>query len=371
MSIKIGLKQVAAMQPNSILWDQEVRGFNARRQFSEVVTFSVYFRTQEGQQRFFKIGRFPIFTPHEARKQAIRVLQNVALGKDPSAEREALRSALTISELCDEYSANMNGKKATTIKSDNSRIKLHIKPKLGKYRVGSVTGEMVETFMHSMPPANGKRTVALLGAIFTWAIKRKIVVVNPVHGIEKPADVKKLRRLSNAEYGELGAALNGGAPTLDRTVADIILMLVVSGWRSGEVSNLRWTEVDIERRIATLADTKSGQSVRPLSIAAIEIIQRQERNGEYVFGLQRGQSIKKLAHQWSRLGLDKTVTPHTLRHSLASLAADMGVSDHLISGLLGHARNSITSRYIHLSDVALIETADRVAEATLKLMQSA
>jgi len=63
-------------QTGTIIWDDKVRGFNARRQFSEIITFSVYFRTQEGQQRFFKIGRYPIFTPTEARKQAIRVLQN-------------------------------------------------------------------------------------------------------------------------------------------------------------------------------------------------------------------------------------------------------------------------------------------------------
>ena len=69
--------------------------------------------------------------------------------------------------------------------------------------------------------------------------------------------------------------------------------------------------------------------------------------------------------------MPKDVTPHSMRHSLASLAADMGVSDHLISGLLGHSRRNITSRYMHLSDGALIETADKSpAEATLKLMKA-
>ena len=67
--------------------------------------------------------------------------------------------------------------------------------------------------------------------------------------------------------------------------------------------------------------------------------------------------------------MDKTTSPHTLRHSFASLAADMGVSDDLIAGLLGHSGRSITSRYMHLSDKALIETADTVAAETLKLMR--
>src|SRR5271165_5507857 len=105
-------------------------------------------------------------------------------------------------------------------------------------------------------------------------------------------------------------------------------------------------------------------SVRPLSSAAVEIIQRQSGNGEFVFEHLRGKPITNLG----QFRVDKTITPHTLRHSFASLAADMGISDHLISGMLGHSRGSITSRYMHLSDRALIETGDKVANETLRLM---
>ena len=66
--------------------------------------------------------------------------------------------------------------------------------------------------------------------------------------------------------------------------------------------------------------------------------------------------------------MDKTVTPHTLRHSFASLAADMGLADHTIAALLGHSRQTITSRYMHLADRALIEAAGTVANETIRLM---
>ena len=186
-----------------------------------------------------------------------------------------------------------------------------------------------------------------------------------VRGIETPKDNKKLRRLSVAEYAQLGRAPDGNV------ARDVFMLLAVSGWRSGEARLLKYSELDLDRRIANLGDTKSGQSVRPLSMAAIEIIQRQPRTElEYVFALQQGQPINKLFHHWENLKMPKDVTPHSLRHSLASLAADMLVPDHLIAGLLGHARHSITSRYTHLSDRALIETADRVAAETLKLMKA-
>ena len=66
--------------------------------------------------------------------------------------------------------------------------------------------------------------------------------------------------------------------------------------------------------------------------------------------------------------MPKDVIPHTLRHSFASLAADLGLPDHTISGLLGHSGRGITSRYLHLGDKALLDASDLVANETLRLM---
>jgi site-specific recombinase XerD len=268
MRAKIGVKAVAALEPNSVLWDTEVRGFNARRQLSDVVTYSVIFRTNDGVQRWYKIGRAPILTPDIARKEAIKVLRSVALGGDPSAERHELRHGMTVAQLCDLYQADMqsgklNGKKASTISSDISRIKNHIVPDLGKYKVATISSDIIERFMNDQSRGSAKRIIALTGSIFSWAVKRKLRADNPVSSIEKPTDIKRTRRLSEAEY----AALHN-AP-------DIFLFLALTGWRSGEARKLRWTEIDIERKIATLEDTKTGVSIRPLSNAAIDIIQRQ------------------------------------------------------------------------------------------------
>jgi integrase len=55
------------------------------------------------------------------------------------------------------------------------------------------------------------------------------------------------------------------------------------------------------------------------------------------------------------------VTPHVLRHSYASVAGDLGFSELVIAGLLGHSAGSVTSSYVHL-DAALVAAADRVAD---------
>ena len=369
--LRIGLREIAAMQPSTILWDLEVRGFCARRQFSEAVTYSVIFRNREGRQHWYKLGRHPILTPQIARKEAIRVLRAITLGDDPSAERSALRNSMTMSALCAEYVADMdahriNGKKQSTIYTDKSRIRKYIAPHLGKLKVVSVAQSQIEDFVIGLSPASARRIIGLTSAIFTYAIKKKLRQDNPCHGVETPKDNKRLRRLSVAEYARLGEVLTNGS----NVAADIFLLLAVTGFRSGEARLLKYSELDMDRRVATLSDSKTGQSVRPLSMAAIEIIRRQTRTeSDYVFPLQDGAPINRLYHHWENLGLDKTITPHVLRHSLASLAADLGVPDHTISGLLGHAGRGITSRYLHLGDRALLEASDLVAEATLKLMK--
>ncbi len=295
----------------------------------------------------------------------------VSLGKDPSGDLKALRNSLTMAQLCDDYSKDMHdghvNKKISTIRTDLSRIKIYIRPMLGKLKVVSVTRDHVEQFMRELSPGSARRVIALLSGMFAYSIKRKLRETNPCHGIELPKDGKRLRRLSTDEYVQLGRALENG----DRLTADMFLLIAVSGWRSGEVRCLKRSEVDLERHVAVLGDTKTGQSVRPLSSAAVEIIERQPRKGEFVFEYRHAKPISNLTPWWKKLKMPDDVSPHVLRHSIASLGADLFLPDHTIAGLLGHSRQTITSRYMHLGDKALLEAADTVANETLRLMKSA
>jgi flagellar biosynthesis protein FliR len=55
------------------------------------------------------------------------------------------------------------------------------------------------------------------------------------------------------------------------------------------------------------------------------------------------------------------ITPHVLRHSFASIANDLGFTEATIAALIGHTNNSVTSRYIHSLDTALIMAADAIS----------
>jgi integrase len=150
-------------------------------------------------------------------------------------------------------------------------------------------------------------------------------------------------------------------------------LMVLTGWRRGEVLGLRWSEVDLPRRTARLADTKTGASLRPLSEAACAVISTQPRNGDVVFPSRSGEKpIVGYRKMWSRIAklgdLPADITPHVLRHSFASLAADLGYNEPNIASLLGHKTHSITSRYVHSADAVLLAAADAVALAIMNLM---
>ncbi len=61
------------------------------------------------------------------------------------------------------------------------------------------------------------------------------------------------------------------------------------------------------------------------------------------------------------------MTPHVLRHTFASLAAELVFSELTIAGLLGHAAQGVTQRYVHL-DAALVLAADRVSRHVAHLL---
>ena len=69
-------------------------------------------------------------------------------------------------------------------------------------------------------------------------------------------------------------------------------------------------------------------------------------------------------------GLPADITPHTLRHSFASLAGDLGYSESTIAALVGHKRHTTTSRYVHTADTVLLAACCAIiAQSSPKLIK--
>lgn len=378
------------------IWDEELRGFGLRVFKTGKRSYLVQYRTA-GRTRRYTMGLHGPWTPETARKRARSLLGQIAQGENPAEQRRLDAKAVTIKELCTQYLKDAdNGlvlgkgrrpKKASTIIIDKSRVHRHIIPLLGTRRVKDITSSDINRFIRDVVSGKTKadvktkargraivrggagtaaRAVGLLGGILTYAIEQGIIERNPVHGVRKPADLVKTRRLSEQDYRVMGKILSDGADRF-RSAVRIIRLLALTGCRRGEGINLKWTEFDAENSCLRLIDSKEGASVRPIGLPVLDLLdsQRSEQHSAFVFlGTEEEKPLVGFPKYWKKLFKDSTlegITPHVLRHSFASVANDLGFTEATIAALMGHSKGTITSRYIHSIDSALVMAADTVS----------
>ena len=239
---RIGLREVRELEPGDVAWDAAVPGFGARRQKSSAVSYFVFYRTRDGRQRWFTIGRHGApWTPETARAEARRVLGEVAAGRDPAANKRAARDALTVAELCDRYLADMRAGRILTRRGESKRpatVDEDCRPDRAAHQA------------HPGPPARGGGRPGGCGGLHAprggggngyhgarqgprrrardrregrrepdresaerdlhMGLGKGLAAENPVRGVQRFADRRRERRLSDAEYAALGAGLRRG-----------------------------------------------------------------------------------------------------------------------------------------------------------------
>jgi integrase len=368
------------------------------------------------------IGTYGKLTVEEAREAALKILAKAELGDDVAATRAKQRAEITVAQLCDEYLVDgCDLKKESTIVTDKSRIERHIKPLLGRKRIGEVKRADIERFMRDV--ANGKtahdektgkhgraivtggkgaatRTVRLLGGIFSYAVARGYIDTNPRFGVKVYADGKGERFLSSEELLRLGNALHEaetiGLPwhfedgkkakhrpakeenrreIISPYVVAAIRLLMFTGCRAGEILSLRWSEIDFENGFLNLSDSKTGAKRVLLAAPALQILASLPRLGKYVIaGSQLDRPRSDIKRPWERIvryaDLDD-LRLHDLRHSFASVGAAAGMGLSTVGKLLGHASPATTARYSHFADDPLRRAANHIAETMVQSMSSA
>ncbi|GGN53290.1 integrase [Novosphingobium indicum] len=383
-----------------VLWDSDIKGFGVRVLPSGLKTFVVQYRNREGTKRRINLGRHGVITVEQARDLARVKLGAVAAGDDPAEKRHQNRSGMTVSDLCDWYlkeaeAGRLLGRRrkpvaSSTLALDRSRIEQHVKPLIGNRPVQNLSIGELERFQADIKEGrtakdrNGRggvtrggagvagRTIGMLHTIFEQAVRWNVIETNPARGIRKIAvDVKRERRLSAEELKRFGKAMADHEAESPVAVAAIRLILL-TGFRRMEALGLKRDWVDERRSCVRFPDAKTGPQVRALGAVALDLIRSQPKRekNDHVFpgdfsdghfvGLPR--VLKRICATAGITG----ITPHALRHTFASMAAELGFSELTICALLGHASHGVTQRYVHIDNavkLAANEVSRSIAES--------
>lgn len=403
-SVTLNKSVAAAAQPgeeNYIIWDAELAGFGLRVMKSAVKSFVVRYYADGGgrnaPRRLMTIGRLGTLTVEQARKKARAVLGAAANGDDPGAKRTAKRKEMLISELVDHYEKEgcviQRGKRIgepmapLTKQYTMARIRHHILPLLGTKRVNDVGAADVERFVRDVTQGKtardekvGKRkriivrggegaarkAVRDLSAMYGFAKRHEIAERNPVmNAAVRKTDNARDRFLSIEEVRKLGEAFD----TVERDGANpkavaIARLWALTGCRRNEIAALTWAEVDLDRGYLMLVATKTGRSVRPLGMAAVQIFRgiEREENSDFVFPATSGESFfqgtKRIWEKVKKLSGLHDVSPHTLRHTMGSTSTSAGQALALTGAILGHKNPRSTAIYAHVD----LQPAQRAAE---------
>lgn len=295
--------------------------------------------------------------------------QQAADARQAEAEARAVeeRENITLAQVWEKYLPVAQANKAAhTAYAEEAAYRLWLSPTLAEKPLRDIKPIHLERIKKTMAESGRsaqtiRHVLAALRQVFNFAKRHGLYAGdNPVSLIKKPsADARRLRFLTHEEAERLLAAL----AERGSNVHAMALLALHCGLRAGEIFSLTWGDVDVERRILILRDTKSGKTRAAYMTEAVgALFADMKRRGpdDLVFPSAKGGRIVQISETFNRVvavqGLNNGVTDprqkvvfHTLRHTFASWLVEQGIDLYSVKELMGHGTLAMTERYSHLS----------------------
>ncbi|NNE82461.1 MAG: tyrosine-type recombinase/integrase [Alphaproteobacteria bacterium] len=338
-------------------WDKDVKGLGLRVSSSGRKTWVLMYRVR-GHKRLRRatLGTYPTLSLADARDQARDDLSAAAKGRDPAELRSEERQAETFSELAEDYMERYAKKYKRSWFKDRQHLDRDLLPRFRHRKAASIKRREVIALLEEIAdrgaPVGANRTLEIIRRIYNWGIEQEIVVINPCQrikkvGIERPRE----RVLSNEEIRSVWNAFDGETPRM----RDLFRLRLLTAQRPGEVSRLRWEDIDLASGWWTIPPefSKNGLTHRvPLSKPAIEVLlqtEGHEKKSGWVFPSPTGEG--PLRSVWramdnirKRSGVE--FVPHDLRRTAASrMTGDLGIARLTVSKVLNHVETGVTATY--------------------------
>jgi integrase len=365
--------------------DDKLRGFAVRVTAGGTKSF-VLEKLIHRRVRRITLGRCNEIAVETARRQAQKLLGQIAEGRDPVAERKrTAASGATLSDVFDSYLAQRNLKPRTAV--DYRRIVEVGFADWQRKPLASITRDGVARCFTRLRdehgPAWANLCMRLLRAVFNFAAGkyadeagRSPFAANPVRVLsETKAWVKIDRRRNFIKPHELADWYRAVQNLANTTARHYLLLLIFSGLRRQEAARLRWSDIDLKGRTLTVSDTKNRRPhTLPLSQFLYAMLEERHccATGEFVFPGEgrRGHIISLKNSQRNVIETSGvSFTLHDLRRTFTTAAESLDIPGYALKRMLNHADGAdVTAGYIVASVERLREPMEKVAEYLARAM---
>ena len=240
--------------------------------------------------------------------------------------------------------------------SEKYRLRL-LDDYFGNYSLAALNTSHLATYREnrllSVSAHSVKRELGLLNRVlkrahFEWNIPLPFGVPK-VKNPKTPSG--RERRLNHNEEERLLSALDNNP-----IMCSVILFALETAMRRGEISNIRWSHVNLKDKTLTIPITKTDVSrTIPLSVKARNILTSLPiRIDGYIFGL-RPDSISQAFHRACIKAEIEDLRFHDLRHEATSRLFEKGLNTMEVSCITGHKTLEMLKRYTHLKAQNLVK----------------
>jgi len=337
----------------ALFWDTACRGFGIRALTSGRRSWIYQYRDEHRRTRRIAIGDVSAVNLDTARAVARQHAANVTQGANPSVQRKAKRSAITVLDVIEAYLRDAKTRRRPRSYKETERyLRRHAAP-LHHERAETLRRQDIAKLLDRVAATSGpvaaNRLRAALSALWTWGLRTGLIEAdsNPVSFTLKQVEKPRERTLTDEELKAIWKATDGGGE-YDR----IVRLCLLTGCRREEIGGLRWDEVhDDQLKIGTERMKGGVAHEVPLLPAIVETLPVR-REGVCIFGgcgagfsgWSRAKTaldakLAKAGHSLTRWTL------HDLRRTFSTRLHDAGIEPLVVEALLAHKQQGVAAVY--------------------------
>jgi integrase len=303
----------------------------------------VLFYNSGGKQKRETLGRWPAVSLADARDAWRKTRELIAKGEDPSSRDGVKSPAMLFEVVVEEWLKRDQSKnKPSSFYQVTRAVENDLLPAWRGRRVDEITKrdiiELLDKISDRGASQMASRIQAHVRRFFRWCIERDVLKVDPTTALPRVGNGKSRERvLSDDELAKIWRTAEGQFGTMTK-------LLMLTGARREEITQLRWSEIEGDTITPEGARTKTGAPhIIPLSAPAKALLDGIPRLGEFVFTTDGRKPIAGWNRRKAVIDVASGVTDwriHDLRRTVATGMQKLGIALQTVESVLGHVSGS-------------------------------